>query len=284
MLRGIYTATSGMVASSRKQEMLSHNLSNALTPGYKQDQTVLRAFPDILMHRIRDEQGLNVEGKLSMKGSTPLGVLHTGVYAQEGIPLFTQGDLRETGRALDVAIADLHLFNPNTGQRGYVFFDVQTGEGENRLTRNGQFTLDAQGYLTTTDGYYVLSEFGDRIQLNGEFKITEDGRIYQENDGQVQQVTRLRLAYTEEPQQLVKEGNSLYRFEGDAGLQDISTLDFINPNMLQIKQGYIEGSNVDLTTTMTEMMTTYRLYEANQRILQAYDRSLEKAVTEIGRV
>lgn len=283
MFRGIYTATSGMVASSRKQEMLTHNLSNAQTPGYKQDHTVLRAFPDILMHRIRDEQGLNVEGQMSFQGTAPLGVLHTGVYAQEGIPLFNQGDLRETGRAFDLALADQYIYNPDTEQRGYVFFAVQTGQGETRYTRNGQFALDAQGYLTTSEGYYVLDSQGERIELAGDFRITEDGRIFQLIDDIAEELGRLGLAYTEEPQQLVKEGNSLYRMEG-AALQDITGLDFINPAMFQVKQGFLEGSNVDVTTTMTEMLSSYRLYEANQKILQAYDRNLEKTVNEVGRV
>ncbi|GAA0367450.1 flagellar hook-basal body protein [Bacillus horti] len=287
MFRGIYTATSGMVASGRKQEQLNHNLSNVDTPGYKQDNTVLRAFPDILMHRVRDEQGFNVDGTgvPTTQGMTPLGVLHTGVYAQEGIPLFRLGDLRETGRPLDIALVDPNILNPETGQQGHVFFSVQTGAEETRYTRNGQFSLDEQGYLTTSEGYYVLNNAQQPIQiLSGEFRVSAAGDIYQITPLGENLVARLALAYTEEPEQLVKEGNSLYRFEGEGALQDLAAVGFVNGNNFQVRQGFIEGSNVDLTTTMTEMMSTYRLYEANQRVLQAYDRSLEKTVTEIGRV
>ena len=80
--------------------------------------------------------------------------------------------------------------------------------------------------------------------------------------------------------QLVKEGNGLFRFDGDA----LPTAMGNGEIVYQIQQGFIERSNVDSAQTMTEMMNTYRVFEANQKVLQAYDRSLEKAVNEIGRI
>lgn len=294
MFRGVYTATSGMIANERKQEMLTNNLSNAETPGYKQDQTVLRSFPDILIHRIRDEQGLNVQGKPSFPGKTLLGVLHTGVYAQEGIPSFRQGDLKETGRFIDFALVDQALpINPETNERGNLFFAVQKEEGEVRYTRNGQFAVDPQGFLTTGEGYYVLNQELDRIEVGtGGFNVSEDGRISRTLEGEIQAgADRLWLGYTEEAQRMIKEGNGLFQFIGQDGQpQDVTTINFLNdpdnptPYPYQVMQGFIENSNVDVTQTMTEMMSTFRLYEANQKVLQAYDRSIEKTVNEVGRV
>jgi flagellar basal-body rod protein FlgF len=293
MFRGVYAATSGMIASERKQEILANNLANAQTPGYKQDQTVLRAFPDILIQRIRGENGLGVQGKPSFPGQTSLGVLHTGVYAQEGIPSFTQGALRQTGRFVDFALVDQTLpENPETEQKGTLLFAVQKSEGEIRYTRNGQFAVDPAGYLTTSQGYYVLNQDLERIEVGNEgLNVLEDGRILRQINGEDVIDGRMWLGYTEQSQRLVKEGNGLLQFVGEEGQpQDVTTVGFLNdpanPNRFpyQVKQGFIESSNVDVTRTMTEMMSTFRLYEANQKVLQAYDRSIEKTVNEVGRV
>lgn len=295
MFRGVYSATSGMIASQRRQEMLTNNLANANTPGFKADQTVLRAFPDLLIQRIREEQGMNVKGMPSLPGHTQLGSLHSGVYAQEGIPLFTQGDIQHTGRNIDLAIVDQGLVNPDTGGRGHLFFAVDGPEGEIRYTRNGQFAVNAEGFLTTSDGYYVLNQAQDRIEINNpEFKILEDGRIIEdpEDDLSYMNADRVWLGYTEQPERLIKEGNGLLNWIGEAENQpqDVAQVAFFNdpdnPDIypFQIMQGYIEHSNVDSTQTMTEMMSMFRLYEANQKVLQAYDRSMEKLVNEVGRV
>jgi len=295
MFRGIYTAASGMTASSRRQQMLTNNLANAETPGYKQDQAVLRAFPDILIQRIRADKGMNVQGAPSFPGNRTLGTLHTGVYAQEGIPSFLQGALKATGRSLDLALVDQSMpVNPATGLQGNVFFAVQKGEGEIRYSRNGQFTIDPEGYLTTSEGHYVLNEDQQRIQVgNQAFQVTEDGRILLENNnapGTYQEAGRLYIGYTEQPEQLVKEGNGLYRMNGAANLPFARQMEFLNDPAnpgnypFQVLQGYTESSNVDITQTMTDMMSSFRHYEANQKIIQAYDRSMEKTVNEVGRL
>lgn len=288
MFRGVYAATSGMIAAGRKQQMLTNNLANAETPGFKQDQTVLRAFPDILIQRIRDEKGLNVQGKPSFPGNTKLGVMHTGVYAQEGILSFGQGTLQSTGFALDFALVDEGVVNPATNAKGSLFFAVQKSDGEIRYTKNGQFTISPDGYLTTSDGYYVLSQAGQPIQVNDpeSLQVMEDGRMFQYNAaGQPQEIGRLMIAFTDEPNGLVKEGHGLLRWAGaeNGQPQDMTTLGFA-PGSFQVMQGFIEGSNVDVTQTMTDMMSTYRLFEANQKVLQAYDRSMEKTANEVGRV
>ncbi|MFS0645537.1 flagellar hook-basal body protein [Siminovitchia sp. 179-K 8D1 HS] len=257
MLRGLYTAVSGMYASQRKTEMLSNNMANAQTPGYKADQAYSRAFPEMLLDRM-DPSG--------MIQSRRIGSLHTGVYVQEVIPRFIQGDLRQTDRPTDLAVSDRG--------NGAVLFSIEQN-GQVKYTRNGRFTVDPSGFLTTESGYYVLDENSNRIRVNSsQFHVDGEGRIIENGV----QGARLRLAVSENPDTLLKEGDGLYRTENGA------LLPMAENGTYEISQGFIEGSNVDLARSMTDMLASYRAFEANQKVLQAYDKSLDKAVNEIGRL
>ncbi|MFK2825595.1 flagellar hook-basal body protein [Bacillus sp. B190/17] len=277
MFRGFYTAASGMIAQQRRTEMLSNNMSNAHTPGYKADQSSVRAFPEMLLQRI-DQVPIPVRRKLNLPFEPHIGALNTGVYVQETIPNFAQGDLRETGFKTDVALLDVNVpVNEDTGQSGMTFYKIQGQDGIQRYTRNGNFTLDASGFLTTASGHYVLDPAGNRIVLNSEeIAIDESGRITEEG----RPAGQIGVAFAENPHLLIKEGDGLFRLE-DGELPDVSSR---NDVQFRIQQGFVEGSNVDTARTMTDMMSAYRTFEANQKLLTAYDRSMEKAANEIGRV
>ena len=280
MFRGLYTATSGMMANNRKQQVLTNNLANAQTPGFKQDQTVLRSFPAQLL------KAMGTENHIAdvPTGAKTIGTLNTGVYAQEGIPSFVQGSLKETGNSTDFSLLDELLpVNPATQQQGTLLFGVALENDEVRYTRNGQFAVDADGFLSTSEGHRVLNQNLQPIQVDSkEFTLEDNGQLTLEDGTAV----NLWLGYTEEPGQLVKEGRGLLRWDGDAENlpQLVEDVPLLNNTTSFVKQGFIEQSNVDLTQTMTEMMNTYRGFESNQKIIQAYDRSMEKAVNEIGRV
>lgn len=278
MFRGLYTATSGMLATNRQQQILTNNLSNANTPGFKEDQTVFRSFPDQLIQAIEGDK----KGTL---GSRNIGTLTTGVYTQEGIPSFLQGPLRETGNSTDMALLDEGLpVNPDTQNRGALFFAVTAENGETRYTKNGVFAVDAKGFLTTSDGFAVLGENLQPIQVGStDFTVQDNGQLTLA-DGT--QANRLWIGHTDAPDQFVKEGQNLLRWSGapENLPQFISNVERLNGTTAFLKQGFIEQSNVDLTNTMTDMMTTYRGFESNQKVIQAYDRSMEKAVNEIGRI
>ncbi|RFU60729.1 flagellar hook-basal body protein [Peribacillus glennii] len=277
MLRGFYTAASGMLAQQRRTEMLSNNMANANTPGFKADQSSVRAFPQMLLDRI-DSKSIPTEKGLHLPIHSRVGELGTGVYMQEATPKFLQGDVQQTQRNTDIALVDGNMpLNDENGLKGTVFFTVANADGDLRYTRNGNFALDGQGYLTTPQGFYVLDDNNNRIQLNSEnFSVGENG-IVLEND---QQVARLGISFAENPYALIKEGDGLFRNE-EGALGNAYDEDGVTFTM---QQGFIEGSNVDGARTMTDMMATYRSFEANQKVLQAYDRSLEKAVNEIGRL
>ncbi|WP_163969526.1 flagellar hook-basal body protein [Oceanobacillus halotolerans] len=266
MLRGFYTAASGMISQQRQQEALSNNIANANTPGYKSDQATLRAFPEMLIHEMGNRNIPTTTG-LNLPTQNPLGTLNTGVYVHEMVPNHGQGDVKETGIGTDLALVNGTL----PDETGSLFFTVQNEDGEVRYTRNGNFTVDGQGFLVTTQGYYVLDQAGNPIQTDGmEFQVMENGTL----DVAGQQIP-LGIAYTANANDFEKEGNGL--FNGEAGAIPVGTT-------FSVQQGFLEQSNVDALQSMTSMMESYRMFETNQRVLKAYDESLGKAVSEIGRL
>ncbi len=272
MLRGMYGAAAGMIAQQQRQEMLTNNMANANTPGFKADQASLRSFPNMLI------QAMGTNG-MAPGQAHAVGTLTTGVYLQERMPNFRQGDLMETGNNTDISLLQGVMPPTESGRPGALFYTVQNENGELRYARNGNFTIDGAGFLTSTEGHYILDAAGQPIQVdNDEFRMNEAGFVTTADGAAIAQ---LNVVYADDPMLLVKEGNGLLRFEGEG---DLPTAIGNGAITYQLQQGFLERSNVDASQTMTEMMSAYRSFEANQRILQAYDQSMEKAVNEIGRI
>ncbi|WP_419955433.1 flagellar hook-basal body protein [Neobacillus niacini] len=280
MLRGIDTAASGMIALQRRQNALTNNLANVETPGFKQDSSPLRSFPDMLLQRIRQSE---------TTGESPkIGTLSMGVYNQETLPLFSQGSLVDSNMPFDVAINDQALA-PILENGEYIkpaaFFTVQTADGSFQFTRNGRFSVNENGQLTTAAGDLVLGKNGlplsDQELISGNVSIQNNGDIIVNPDdpARARTVGSLGIIVVNNPNQLVKKDNGLYELEGAAPAVLTQTL----PAGLQLHHKMIEQSNVDTSKTITEMMTNIRLYEANQKVLQAYDKTLEQLNT-IGRI
>lgn len=278
MFRGFYTVATGMIAQQRRTELLTNNLSNANTPGFKADQSTIRSFPDMLLSKIGNVD-IPTERTLRFKTANQIGTINTGVYMQETLPNYMQGQVYETGMTTDMSLINGNLpIDPNTGQAATVLFRLQHPNGGEAYTRNGNFTLDGQGYLVNSQGLYVLSDTGERIQLqNDEFNVTPEGYITVNN----QAVARVGIGYSATPDALLKQDNGLIRTENGAALPSAYGQQGVT---FTFQQKYLEGSNVDSARTMTDLLTAYRAFEANQKILQAYDRSMEKAANEIGKV
>lgn len=277
MFKGFYTVASGMLAQQRKTEMLTNNMANANTPGFKAEQSSMRAFPEMLLKSYETKQ-IPTENGLSLTSGQVVGSINTGVYMQEAMPNFIQGALQDTGQKTDLALIDSLMPTNEDGVSGTVFFTVQNAAGETRYTRNGDFTLDGQGYLTTGSGYYVLDREGNQIQLSSD-QFSVDGNGYLQ--GAAGENANLGIAFSANPFQMVKEGDGLYRTADGAELGDARAAAGVDFNL---QQGFLEGSNVDTGRTMTDMLTAYRAFEANQKVLQAYDKSMEKAANEVGRI
>jgi flagellar basal-body rod protein FlgG len=168
------------------------------------------------------------------------------------------GPLNKTDRPEDLAL----------GSQG--FFAVQTPEGE-RYTRNGHFQLDETGTLKTTEGFEVLGLNGAITGLTPSFTVKSDGTVNDKN------VNIAQLRIVDMPiANLKREGQSLYSATQTPALA--------NANTLQVLQGTIENSNVDLAGQMEKMIIVMRAYEANQKVIQTQDATLEKAVNEVGKL
>lgn len=247
MIRGMYVATSGMQTQMKRMDVVSNNLANIDTKGYKSDNLLSRSFGEILNEKLKDPNIVNVR------------TLETGagVHIDEVHTLFKQGPLEQTNRSCDLSIL------------GEGFFVVDTPQGE-RYTRAGNFTLDALGYLTTNEGYRVLSENGHVFVGNDKFTVSADGTLTAQGA-----THKLRVVTFDNNQTLRKQGSNLFY---SIGGQPYDATNF------QIKQGYLENSNVDLTTQIIEMINISRNFETNQRVVRMMDETLGKAVNEIGRV
>lgn len=282
MLRGLYSAASGMFSLERRQEALTNNLANAQTPGFKKDETALRAFPQLFIQRIQD-YAINpvAPGAPQQPGQpVPLGKLATGVYLQERIPSFESGPMTETNQPLDVAINDQSIpFQTLNGRqvKPAAFFAVQLPNGTMGYSRNGKWDLDANGNLVTSEGYRVLGSDGQPIQLSAgisksDLQISNDGQLISfPNDPSKMKVEgEIGIAVAQNPLELIRLGGNAYEAK--------NPLPFIqnaNPGV-SLKQGFIEQSNVDAGQTMSDMMMTLRGYEANQKVISAYDNSLQQ--------
>ncbi|QKS72741.1 flagellar hook-basal body protein [Paenalkalicoccus suaedae] len=270
MLRGLYTAGAGMIAQQRRQEMLTNNMANINTPGYKADQATLRTFPNMLVEAMGTDQRF---------GRERVGELTTGVYLQERLPDFRQGGLLETTNPTDVALMQGVVPQTEDGDDAMLAFQVQNNDGEIRYTRNGNFAIDGQGFLTSPEGNYILGTDGEPIAVQNElFRVERNGEIIDEDENIVGQINVVVISDTA---QLVKEGQGFLRYDGD---EDIVTAVGNPDTTYQLQQGFVEGSNVNPERSMTEMMATLRSFEANQKFLQAYDQSLERTVNDVGRI
>lgn len=251
MLRSFYIAGTGMITQRQKMDVVINNITNVDTIGYKSDQLVSRSFEDLLLDRLNDPSIVN--------RTTYVGPQNTGVHIDEVVIDFAQGVNEETGEMTDIAIL------------GEGFFCVDTPQGI-QYTRAGNFQVDQTGMLLTQEGYYVLGQGGNRINVgtNG-FAVQGDGTI---TNLEGQQLARLRVVTFENVDDLRKVGNNNYLPYNDATPVEMAT-----PT---VRQGMIEGSNVDTGRVMSDLMMTNRVYESSQRMLRMIDESLSRTVNDIG--
>ncbi len=255
--------------------------------GYKKDDAVLRAFPNMLMQRIQDfAQNANGSVGVQVPGqAASIGELTTGAYVQERIPSFSQGSLVQTNGPLDLAIEDQGIPYQNINGRlvkPAAFFAVQLANGEVGYTRNGKLDVDANGQLVTPDGYRVLGATRQPIQLPAgvskeDLSIDTAGNIiaYPNDPARSTNIGQIGIAVVQNPNELVRNGENVYTATNQIPLVG-------NPTV-SLHQGYIEQSNVDTGQTMTDMMVTVRNYEANQKVINAYDQTLQQ-LNSIGKI
>lgn len=251
MLRSLYIAGTGMITGRSKMDVITNNIANMDTVGYKKDQMISRSFSDLLLDRINDPNIINQRAEV--------GPLNTGTHIDEIVTDFSQGPMESTEEDADLAI------------QGDGYFSVLTPQGI-RYTRSGNFAVDTNGDLVTQEGYYVMGQDGGRLHIGtDEFAVSSTGTITAEN----KTVGTIRLVAFKDQTVLRKTGENLYTTYNNAQPAQAATA--------SIKQGYLETSNVDMATEMVDMLATNRAYESSQRIVKMVDESLGKTVNDIAR-
>lgn len=253
MLNGLYTATSGMLQQERRLDVISNNLANINTVGFKKEtptfETYLREgkkFPETIIRESLYNKTIN----------SAVSLAHIGVD-------FSSGNLKETGKTFDLALS-----NPNA------FFAIDTPFGV-KFTRAGNFMLDENGTLVTQEGFKVIStnvENNDGIIIpNGKVSITEDGQIYVDN----LLVDAISIVEFENLENLQKTGYNLF-----TALNTLP-IDTDNPGVMQ---GYLEMSNINPLTEMVNMISSQRAFETYQRVIRTIDTLNDRAANELGKI
>ncbi|MDB5083492.1 MAG: hypothetical protein JWN30_378 [Bacilli bacterium] len=304
MIRGLYTAASGLTTGERLQDMLANNLANANTNGYKAQDGLVQAFPQVMQYELN---GSSAAGANAF--APAIGTLGQGAFLQEMVPRFTQGNLQSSSNPYAFAIVDTApdaLLNP-TGAPGQgvqsverSFFAVTDLAGNTSFTRDGNFSLGDDGFLKTGTGGYVLAvdNNGQPIANSriGADPATQQPVAYVLDPATNQYAPAANLgvnasfgiATVSNAEQLMDQGNGVYSL-GSAQLVAIGQALPASPNVIaapagEVRNRMIETSNVDPAQTMTQMITVMRAYEANTKVIKTLDETLQHAVNDVGRV
>lgn len=266
MVKGLYTAHTGMVNEMKRLDILANNLANANTTAYKKEGTTSRTFADEMAIRVKDTSsyGLNRQ----------IGEITYGVHLGQVYTDYSSGSFRVTDNSTDFAIDGNGFFA--------VAFTDKQGNTSVKYTRDGSFTVNVDGYLVTKDGDYVLNATGAmngdanpenfiRVDPNQRIDVNELGYIFQNDEI----VGTLGMTDFDNYDYIEKYGENLYNLlEGG---------NRIGTNA-KVMQGVLESSNVNVINEMVNMITIQRAYEAGQKVITSVDSTLEKAANNVGRV
>ena len=257
MVKGLYTAYTGMLNEQHRMDVLTNNLANSTTVGYKKEGSTSQSFDTILAYKVKDtSEQPNIPRRV--------GYNNPGVKIGENYTDYSQGSFKITDNTYDLALSGNGFFT--------IEFTNKAGETSTKYTRDGSFTLDVDGYLMTSDGSYVMGTNG-RIQLDtlSDSSIDSQGNIYQNGN----LVAQLQITDFEDYNYLEKYGENLYNAVEGA---TFTTAD------ATVYSGYLETSNVSIVSEMVDLISVTRQYESNQKIIQAIDETLDIAANQIGRL
>lgn len=256
MVRGLYTSYTGMANEQKRLDIISNNLANSATVGYKEESVTNQAFDDVLTLKIRDGSVGYADQRI---GSMSLGVRIGEVYTNYG-----QGSFRETGNTFDIAIEGKGFFEMRCVDRN--------GNESTRYTRAGTFKMTQDGHIVDNNGNHVQGESGDlQVPVDATISIDTDGSVYANGE----YIDRISLVDFEDYDYLEKYGDTMYQTVDGAAFIDAAGV---------IRQGYTEQSNVNVVSEMVDMITITRAYEANQKAIKTIDNMLDASVNSIGRV
>ena len=240
----LYQAASALNANTRWQEAIAENLASSSIPGFKKQEMAFSAI----------EAGLP-------SGAAGFGSRLTMPEAN-ALTNFQAGEMKLTGVKTDVAID------------GSGFFEVQLPSGASAYTRDGEFRINAQGQLITKGGHPVMSDTGTiQVDLNNPnpLSISASGEVSQGNDYK----GKLKVVDFNDPRLLTTVGAGFFL----ANDPSVQAGEVKNPSL---RQGYLEGANTSSATEMSNLITSMRMFEANQRIIQMQDERMGRAISELG--
>lgn len=249
MFKGFYNLTSGMLSQGKRLDVISNNMANVATAGYKSDTYVDSTFREYMVSRIGNKDKSNPTEIGPASYILAPGRLYTD---------YTQGVLEETGMPLDFAI------------QGDGFFAVQTGNGV-AYTRAGSFALDDEGYLCLPDGSRVLDPNGKEIPLNTDkIKADASGAIYTESG---QFLGQLGVYSFNDNTQLQRNAQGYFTGNGAQAAAGVT-----------VQWKAQEQSNINLIQQMTGMITAQRAFQSAAEVSKMYDQLMTKAATSLGNV
>ena len=250
MFKGFYNLTSGMLTQGKNLDVIANNMSNTATAGFKTDRYTFSTFEEVMWQRVG-----NMDRKYTELGEQSWITAPSKLYTD-----YTQGAIEETGQPLDFAI------------EGDGFFALENADGERIYTRNGNFSLDTEGYLWLSGYGRVLDTEGETIRLVTD-RITGDssGNLFTETGGYLGTIGVFAF---EDNGELVKNNYGFFVSE-NAG---VPTTDAV------LHQKWVERSNIDLVEQMTGMITAERAYQSAAEVTKIYDELIRKATEEVGRL
>ena len=255
MLRALYSAAAGMESQQMNLDVISNNLANVNTTGFKMSKL---QFQDLLYQTTRAagaDQGAGNQLPESLQigqGSTPISTER----------IFTQGNLTQTGGNLDIAI------------QGNGFFEVQLPDGTRAYTRDGSFKSNSQGTIVTSDGYPVQGGFQPVPSGTTNITISASGQVtYTTPSGATN--SQIQLARFNNPGGLDAVGHNLYKETSASGTAELGTP--AQNGFGEVQQGYLEGSNVSVVQEMVNLILAQRAYEVNSKAVQAADQMMQQS-------
>jgi flagellar basal-body rod protein FlgF len=252
MLKGIYTAAAGMLATNIAIDTLASNLANVNTVGFKGNRLSYQTFPEMILNKIENNE------------KTAIGSLVNGSKIYGSYVDYAAGGTQQTGNPLDMAI------------HGDGFFHVKGEDGKSYYTRAGNFTVNASGDVVTPSGEYLQGKSGN-IHLNmadGPVTINSNGTI----SAKGQNVDQVVLTHFQNNQALEKLSDNLYQ---TTSTSQESTTDTGKSSSIQ--QGALEQSNVNPVSELVNNIQGMRLYEALQKNIHMQNDALGKTVNDVGR-
>jgi flagellar basal-body rod protein FlgG len=256
MYNSLWIAKTGMEAQQTQLDVISNNLANSSTNGYKTSHAV---FEDLMYQNLRQAGSATTEQSL-----LPTGLqVGLGVRTVATSRSFSQGSLQQSGNSLDVAI------------QGNGFFQINMPDGTINYTRDGSFQVNAQGQIVTANGLPVAS--GITVPANAtNVSIASNGTVTATIPGQVnpQTIGTITLANFVNPAGLDPRGQNLYAETAASGQPNTGTAGL--NGLGQLMQGFVETSNVNVVQELVSMIQTQRVYEMNSKAIQTADQMLQK--------